>query len=53
MSYLSVVQLPVHINLPLCDVARQIRDGMSDVLEEQMETDGKKRENRRGTKQLL
>lgn len=30
-SDLSVVQLAVHVDLPLCDVARQIRDGMGDV----------------------
>ena len=28
---LSVVQLPVHIDLSLCDVASQVRDGMGDV----------------------
>lgn len=28
---LSVVKLTVNIDLSLCDVARQIRDGMSDI----------------------
>lgn len=28
---LSVVQLPVHIDLSLCDVASQVGDGMGDV----------------------
>ena len=29
--YLSVVQLTVNIDLPLCDIPRQIRDGMGDI----------------------
>lgn len=29
--HLSVVQLPVHIDLTLCDVTSQIRDGVSDI----------------------
>ena len=29
--YLSVVQLTVNVDLTLCDVTRQIRDGMSNV----------------------
>lgn len=31
LSDLSVVQLPVHVDLPLRDVARQVRDGVGDV----------------------
>lgn len=31
VAYLSVVQLPVHIDLTLCDVPSQIRDWMSDI----------------------
>ena len=27
------MQLPVHVDLALCDVARQVRDGMGDVWE--------------------
>lgn len=30
-SDLSVVQLPVYIDLTLSDVARQVRDGMCDI----------------------
>ena len=30
--YLSVVELPVNVDLALCDVASQVRDGMSDVI---------------------
>lgn len=33
--YLSVVQLPVNIDLALCDVSSQIRNGMSDVCKAQ------------------
>lgn len=29
--YLSVMELPVHIDLSLCDVASQVGDGMGDV----------------------
>ena len=32
---LSIVKLPIHINLPLSDVASQVRDGMGDVWEEE------------------
>ncbi len=31
-SDLSVVELPVHVDLALSDVASQIRDGMGDVV---------------------
>lgn len=32
MSYLSVVQLPVNVDLALGDVASEVRDGVSDVI---------------------
>lgn len=30
-QHLSVVQLTVYVNLSLCDVASQIRNGMGDI----------------------
>lgn len=37
-SDLSVVQLPVYVDLTLCDVARQVRDGMCNIWRSQHET---------------
>lgn len=31
-SHLSIVQLALDVDLALCDVARQIRDGMRDII---------------------
>ena len=38
--YLSVVQLPVNVDLTLCDVACQVRDGVSDICREMGREDG-------------
>ena len=32
MTHLSVVELPVDVDLTLCDVASQVWDGVSDVI---------------------
>ena len=37
---LSIVKLPVHIDLSLGDVASQVRDGMGDIWEEEEEVGG-------------
>ena len=42
--YLSVVELSVHIDLTLSDVASEIRDGVSDVCREGAEGGGRQDE---------
>ena len=43
-AYLSVVKLSVYVNLALCDVTGEIRDGVSDVCREGAEGGGRRQD---------